>query len=274
MHISVSSLTLLFCSILLLSCRSDGDQVIKTFYESGRVKEVIEVIDGSIPHGVYKCFYENGKIQEISHYVNGKLDGVRQLFHSSGHTEGLENYVNGKMNGQFKYFFDNGFIETIGNAKDGLVVGKALNFFKEDSGKVNIEAEFLMVRSESVRINYIQYDRTGDTIQASPAVKVELPDSIAVSSAVFARIKLVHPEYAFTHFVIKDFNDASEDVTINLKDKGAETHETFYKIDTSRKGLHYLRGIAIHHSITNTKDSLIVSEGELNIFFEKQYYVF
>ncbi len=260
--------------IILFACNANKENAVKTFYKGGNIKEILVVTNDSVRNGTYKGYYERGNIQEVSDYVDGKLNGIRKFFYEDGKVKGIENYQNDKMNGEFKYFFANGNIETLGFAKNGMVYGKAFNFFEQDSGKVNVVAEFLIVKGKSVRTSYIQYAPNGEIIKTSPSIEIELKDSILINAHTMAKIKLLNPSEKFTHFVIGDFDQDIKDIRIDFSSQVARAHQIEYLIDTSNKGVYYLRGIAIHHSITEKDNELLFSEGEFDIYFEKKYCIY
>jgi antitoxin component YwqK of YwqJK toxin-antitoxin module len=262
-------------SLFLVFACQEKEKVVYTYYEDGKVKEAIEISDDTIRNGTCKSYYQSGKLAEISNYYRGVLNGEKRIFYENGNLKGIENYVEGKMNGEFMYFFENGNIETSGKSKNGIVYGTALNFFEYDSGRISIEADFLIVNGESVRTRYVQFNKDGDTLRASPYVQIEMEDSIAIDKDLKAKIRLINPEYKFTHFVITDFNKESLDnIAVKFDTSKSIKHETLVNVDTSQRGIFYLRGVAIHHSVIDKKGNLIYTEGDFNIYFEKKFVVY
>jgi antitoxin component YwqK of YwqJK toxin-antitoxin module len=220
-----------------------------TYYENGRIKEAIEITADSIRNGIYKGYNKKGALIEISSYLQGELDGERRLFYDNGNPEGIENYKDGFMNGEFRYFYDNGNIKTMGNSKQGMQFGQVLSFFENDSGKISAESNYLIVKGKSVRTMLRQFDLEGRIVKESPYVNIEMNDSIRQNAIAIAKIELINPKYELTHFVIGDFDEDLDDITIDLKSKESRIHVMKYSIDTSKKGKFILRGVAIHHFV-------------------------
>ena len=134
-----SSIFCLLFSLIIVACNSSQ----KTYYDTGELKEIIEVNKEGMKHGKYKRFSITGNLSETSGFVNGNQHGIRTLYFESGTIESESKFENGKMdgyhrvnypsgklmidaiyannelNGTFKKFFENGTINEIVTFKNG-----------------------------------------------------------------------------------------------------------------------------------------------------------
>ncbi len=97
--------------------QSQLPQVIRTYYDTGELKEEYFEINGQ-KEGHYKRYYKNGILEKNCNYVNGKMNGEYKTYYPNGNLVSIWNYVNGRANGEYKRYNENGNIRYIVNYVD------------------------------------------------------------------------------------------------------------------------------------------------------------
>ncbi|WP_375579372.1 toxin-antitoxin system YwqK family antitoxin [Marivirga tractuosa] len=85
-----------------------------------------------------RTYYESGALRETGYYINGKDKfGKWKFYYENGKVESIENYENDKLNGNYKYYHDNGQLWTEREYKNGLLWNVYSNYNR--NGKKNDE---------------------------------------------------------------------------------------------------------------------------------------
>ena len=93
----------------------------KSYYESGKVKEEGNYVDGKV-EGEWVKYYESGKVKEEGNYVDKKTEGKWVWYYESGKVFWERNYVDGKREGKSVGYWENGEIRDEDIWKDGECV--------------------------------------------------------------------------------------------------------------------------------------------------------
>jgi uncharacterized protein len=119
-------LFLLLCLIFVGCKKAD-----KTYYDTGELKELINVDDKGNRHGEYKKFDIDGEILEIGSYENGAQIGKKIIYFEKDLIEQESEYKEGKMHGIHKVYYKNGKLKTQATYQNGELNG-AFKQFNED----------------------------------------------------------------------------------------------------------------------------------------------
>jgi len=83
----------------------------KTYYSSGKLKEIYYIDKNNKMQGQYMSYYESGKLKESANLINDKLHGLYLRYYENDQIKESFNYNNGILTGQFKKYLPNGDIE-------------------------------------------------------------------------------------------------------------------------------------------------------------------
>lgn len=114
---------------LLCACKNSN----KTFYDTGELKELIEVNGNGEKHGAYKRFDIDGSVQEEGAFVNGKQSGIKKLYTDDGILESTSSFVNGNMQGPYQVYYPNGKLKIDASYKNNALNG-VFKKFNEKGG--------------------------------------------------------------------------------------------------------------------------------------------
>ncbi|NNJ56311.1 MAG: hypothetical protein HKP14_09270, partial [Bacteroidia bacterium] len=73
-------------------------------------------------HGIYKSFYASGRIKEVSLYNEGKLNGRSIHYWPNGTKKMNVNYVDGEMDGIYEEWDNNGLIAKMKTYYKGKLI--------------------------------------------------------------------------------------------------------------------------------------------------------
>jgi hypothetical protein len=93
----------------------------KTYYENGKIDEIINYINrsnvcinniGKYKYSEYKSYYANGRLESISYY-NGinMLEMKYKGYYENGKLKALANYIDNQLNGEYIHYNEAGEIE-------------------------------------------------------------------------------------------------------------------------------------------------------------------
>lgn len=131
-------------SVMSKSANSEIDEnVVKSFYENGKLKSSYEVNDLRQKHGIAKKYSEKGVIKQSFIYENGeKIQAVS--YYKNGEPLMEINYKNGVKDGLLKRFYDNGNVESETPFKEDYA-GIGLKEYTK-SGKLKTSYPELIIR--------------------------------------------------------------------------------------------------------------------------------
>jgi antitoxin component YwqK of YwqJK toxin-antitoxin module len=114
MNFRIKTLLNVVFLILVYSCSKsrdeisyiDGKLVLKTFYTSGKLKEVSFLSLDSIRNGISVQYYENGDTAVISRYLKGLKDSVETEFYITGELKGLRSWFKNQLWNEYIEYYD------------------------------------------------------------------------------------------------------------------------------------------------------------------------
>lgn len=116
-----TSLLLITCTLLLVSCKSEPKSNIKVVYYSGteKIHQTITYLY-TLKDGEAKEFYPNGILKSRRFYVKDTLSDTTFIYHENGKLRSLQMYKNKKAHGTWKDFNKEGRLYKEINFKNGL----------------------------------------------------------------------------------------------------------------------------------------------------------
>lgn len=131
-HLMRLILPVSFCSLILLSCSSNTEEVILTYptgeisqrhtevngkkegvmteyYKDGKIKGD-RLFKNDIQIGKSTFYYPSGKVKEVQYYEDGKITGGDTLFYETGEPEFLRTYTKGILDGYLRKWAPDGTI--------------------------------------------------------------------------------------------------------------------------------------------------------------------
>jgi uncharacterized protein len=121
---------LLLCLVSIGCKKAD-----KTYYDTGELKELINVDDNGNRHGEYKRFDIDGVILETGQYEDGFQIGKKIIFYEKNLLEQESEYKEGEMHGMHKVYFKNGKLKTQATYQRGELNGPFKQFYEDGSIK-------------------------------------------------------------------------------------------------------------------------------------------
>lgn len=126
-------------SILLLSCTSNADTSIKeTYFDSGKLKDQVEMLGDTVKHGKYTIYHENGNISQVGNYYMGLIHGEVNFYYESGTLKTRCNYIDDRPDGLCSNYYPSGELAGIISFDEGLKKGKGLLYHKSGELKAYI----------------------------------------------------------------------------------------------------------------------------------------
>ena len=196
--------TIVVISVFFSSCKKS----VKTYFDTGELKEVIEITDDSLRNGKYiryhisgkvaeevlyekgmvkgvkKLFFENGKVEQESNYEGGQMNGFHKVYYESGKIKVDASVVNGQFSGPFKKYYENGQLEEVVTFVDDIENGSFEEFYQ--NGKLKWKGTYLNGDNEFGLLEH--FDSTG------VLVKTMNCDSMAVCRTTWKKEGFVEPE--------------------------------------------------------------------------------
>jgi antitoxin component YwqK of YwqJK toxin-antitoxin module len=149
--------------ILLLTITSCNKSE-KVYYDTGELKELINIDDKGQKHGEYKRFdidgtvlesatydhglqigkrviyFEKNKVEQESEYQQGVMHGILKVYYRSGGLKTEATYTNGEMNGSFKQYNEDGSIKEVLNFEANEENGPFEEYYP--SGKIKWKGSY------------------------------------------------------------------------------------------------------------------------------------
>jgi antitoxin component YwqK of YwqJK toxin-antitoxin module len=187
-----------------LACKKSA----KTFFDTGELKELIEINTDSSYHGKYKrffisgnlaeesdfdngvqvgvkkLFFENGKVEQETQYKDGVVNGFYKVYYESGEKKVEATIVNGKFEGIFKKYYEGGALEEVVTFKDDLENGPFEEYYK--NGKLKWKGSYLNGDNEFGLLEH--FDSTGTLVKTMQC------DSMAICRTTWKKEGYIEPE--------------------------------------------------------------------------------
>jgi len=106
------------------------DGVMKIFYPSGGLKELLHYSDG-LRQGSDRIYFENGGLMTEQNYVDNDLEGMSVHFYDSGEVQSREFYSNGKLFGEKTILYKSGILKQSMYYQNGLLDGVVATYSEE-----------------------------------------------------------------------------------------------------------------------------------------------
>jgi len=81
--------------------------VIRKYYKSGKLSEIIPTVNGKI-NGNVKQYYESGRLGTETMINEGKRNGLERVYYENGDLKSEDDFINGRIDGVSKFYYENG----------------------------------------------------------------------------------------------------------------------------------------------------------------------
>lgn len=193
-----------FCLLGLMACKKSA----KTYFDTGELKEVIQINADSAYHGEYqrfsisgklaetaefdngvqvgtkKLYFENGKVEQETQYKDGITDGFYKVYYESGKIKVDATIKNGKFEGIFKKFYENGGLEEVVTFKDDVENGPFEEYY--ENGKLKWKGNYLNGDNEFGLLEH--FDENGTLVKKMQC------DSMAICRTTWKKEGYVEPQ--------------------------------------------------------------------------------
>lgn len=113
------------------STDSDEDEnVVKAYYDDGRLKSAVSVNESRKRHGASKLYYPDGKLKSLINYKDGKKHGAAVEYFESGNKSREFYYVENRKNGVRTTYWENGKVKSTIDYKDDELKNNLVEYNK------------------------------------------------------------------------------------------------------------------------------------------------
>lgn len=200
---TIKLFSLMTISILIISCKKS----VKTYFDTGELREVVEIDKDSLRHGTYlryhisgkvaeeilydkgkilgvkKLFFENGKVEQESQFENGQMNGFHKVYYESGKLKVDANVVNGEFSGSFKKYYENGQLQEVVNFVNDLENGPFEEYY--ENGKLKWKGNYLNGDHEYGLLEH--FDEKGSLVKTMQC------DSLGICKTTWTKEGYVEP---------------------------------------------------------------------------------
>lgn len=113
--------------IILTGCNKSHEVTI--YYDSGKIKQVIEINQDSVRNGKLVRFAENGDTLELAHYKDDKLEGKRKLYYANNQVEIIEHYKRDSLQGLYQVYNQDQSLLLEAEYDKNQIVGMITKYF-------------------------------------------------------------------------------------------------------------------------------------------------
>lgn len=145
------SIFFLVLIILVLNSCGDKTEIIKEYYQNGKLKSEYEALEDK-KNGFYKEYYENGKIKISAKFSNDLQEGVTYAYYENGEKEREVFFNKGIQQGNCTFYYENGNIREKGQIINGKK--NKLFYFYDESGKLRSKLNFIKDEIEGEGLFY------------------------------------------------------------------------------------------------------------------------
>lgn len=189
---------------------NNGHNLIKSYYESGELMSLTEVLNDSINDGEYKEFFKDGTLKLVVNFENGVKQGQYKEFFPSGKLKTEHNNINGGVYGGVYWYHQEGYLNfysfydyeedliyRVQYDKDGNIIKEEGDVFQDaiiNIGEIRtgdtLRAQiFTATPPHSNPVLFVgELDASGNFLNKE-ASKVELIDGVALFKKSFHKIQ-------------------------------------------------------------------------------------
>ena len=254
---------------LFFICACQQKETMKSYFDSGVIKEKCEVVNG-VKNGVCTLFFENGNISAITHWQADTLHGLSLGYFLSGLPKHETNWNNGLLHGYSIEYFENGNIHKKGKWSFGERVGFHKEFFL--SGQLKKFYNYIEFDNGSVHLNeVIKLSELGDTLyEKSNFFNLSFCcDTLNIGDTLIAKFYVVAPHFKNSKFY---FNfDIPENDSL-VRRVFSENGSLVYDYIPVISGQNYLSGYIDEFVIKSEKKDTITGQSRY-LYFDIPYWV-
>lgn len=153
---------ILAMGIPFCACQKNRPNIVKTYYQNGKLRSAIAYIKDSIKDGRALYYYPSGQIKREEFYRDDVLDSSFKEYHENGKLKRKGNYsFGGNIMGSFYYYNETGNLRAY-NAKDYL--GKTFYVVKFNQLGAKVKEDGIAVSPSVGSLNYKKIYRPSDTL--------------------------------------------------------------------------------------------------------------
>jgi hypothetical protein len=219
-------------------------------------------------------YYPDGKVKVEYTVKNKKWNGKAKFYLNNGQLKCIETYKNSKKDG-WAYYYKNGNIYKKIFYKNDLRRGPYFEYYKNQKGVLHFKVNYLVVAGKEVVTDFIEYSPTGEIIEQSSKVKINVSsDSAFIGDSIRVSLEILNPEFDKMRVYVEGFDEQFY-IKDSLKLKVLDGHNSkvsFIFIPDSL-GWQAIRGFASDYKIIKRyKDGSYETKSK-DIYFEHKIYI-
>lgn len=254
--------------LLFINFACQNNDVMKSYYENGNIKEKCEVIN-NIRNGACTLFFENGNISAITHWQNDSLNGMAYGYYLSGSLKYEASWNNGSLHGYTREYFENGNIHKKGRWSFGERVGFHNEFYL--NGQLKSFTNYLEFDKGSHLNEVIILSEQGDTLyDKSNFFRLSFCcDTLNIGDTLVAEFNVVAPHFQNSKFYF--YFDIPENIN-QLRKMFSENGSLVYDYIPVFSGQNYISGYIEEFMIKSEKNDTISGQSRY-LYFDFPYWV-